>query len=422
MDKEILIIDPDVSTALRVKEVISGYKIISRSRLSSGIKAVRPEGQIVLINSVLPDGSGIEGLKEIRTYYPEAVIIIFQEGAKEASIKTLKAGAYACVEKPINEEFLKIILNRAFRHLGLKEKLQGIKTAGERGHAIVLKSPEMLKVMRRIEKVSQKNAPIVLSGEDGTGRELIARTIHKKGHRKAGPFITLKAGDSLLQIDDNIKNAERGTLFIKGFEDLDEESRKKILMLAREGRFIPSESKEALKANVMVIVAVKDSTGLDWTEIKVPPLRNRRQDILPLAKHFLKESQEIFETSQKRLSRELEGFLLGYDWTGNVKELKNAIRKACILSKGEIIGKHDLLSEGIGSIKEFLESKLNRYLYEIAGVNKSNLYDTVVLEVQKSLIEIALKKTNGNQLQAAKLLDISRNTLSSKIKGLRTPT
>ncbi|MBI4823835.1 MAG: sigma-54-dependent Fis family transcriptional regulator [Nitrospirae bacterium] len=415
MDKEILIIGNDESTVQRLKECVKGFKIISRSRLSpSGLNAIKPEGQIVLLD--LPEGAFIAGVKEIRTYYPQALIIAIQvESKKQSSITAMKEGAYACIEKPMDEEILRLTLKSAEMHLALMEEIQRLKALGLVSYTIVGKSPEMLSVIRKIQKVSEKNAPVIVSGEDGTGRQLVARAIHNQSLRRGGPFITLSVSEED-RLEEKVKSAEGGTLFINGVEGFDKDLLRKLFMLVDKGRFPTSE--ETPKANVMVIASSKGK-DLDWTEIKVPALRNRRQDILPLAKHFLKEAEAMFETGKKRFSKELEDFLLSYDWPGNVKELKTAIRKACIISKEEVIGKHDLLGEGIGTIKEFLEAKLNRYINEVGGVNKSNLYDTVVSEVQKSLIEIALKKTNGNKLQAAKLLDISRNTLGSKTKVSR---
>ena len=153
-------------------------------------------------------------------------------------------------------------------------------------------------------------------------------------------------------------------------------------------------------------------------QIKLPSLRDRREDVLLLAKHFLKEAQKKFNTGQKDLSKEAKDFIAKYDWPGNVRELENTIKSACILSNGTTIEKRDLhVEEGNSySIKEFLEDKLKKYLKDMTQLETANLHTTVMSEVEKAVISIVLKETKGNQLKAAKTLGINRNTLRTKIK------
>jgi len=153
----------------------------------------------------------------------------------------------------------------------------------------------------------------------------------------------------------------------------------------------------------------------------VPPLRERKEDIPLLIKSFLQEAVKKLETGEKKLAKETKAFLEQYDWPGNVRELENVIKRACVLSTGTIIEKKDLHIEEANSysIKDFLEEKLKRYLKDMAKITNLNLYDTVLSEVEKALIAIVLKETNGNQLKTARLLGINRNTLRTKIKGYK---
>ncbi len=204
----------------------------------------------------------------------------------------------------------------------------------------------------------------------------------------------------------------------------------------QEKEFSPLGGNDLIKADVRVIGATnKDlldavSKGLfredlyyrfNVVQIKLPPLRERKEDIPLLAKYFLNEAVEKLETGEKELSKEAKASLLKYDWPGNVRELENVIKRACVLSQGAVIEIKDLLIEedNSGSIKDFLEEKLKRYLKDMTKITNLNLHDAVLSEVEKALITIVLRETKGNQLKTAKVLGINRNTLRTKIKGYK---
>jgi DNA-binding NtrC family response regulator len=159
-------------------------------------------------------------------------------------------------------------------------------------------------------------------------------------------------------------------------------------------------------------------TILNSVPLRVPSLRERKEDILPIAEYFLEKTVAKFGTGAKELSKEAEDFLLKYDWPGDVCELDEMIKKAVLLTSAEMIERKDLVLGNVNccSIKDFLEEKLKRYLKEMTQLNNCNLYSTVLSEVERSLISIVLKETGGNQLKAAKTLGINRNTLRTKIK------
>jgi DNA-binding NtrC family response regulator len=158
--------------------------------------------------------------------------------------------------------------------------------------------------------------------------------------------------------------------------------------------------------------------ALHECHIKMPPLRERKEDILPMAQYFLSEFVKKFETGPKEFSRDATDFLLKYEWPGNNRELEDFVKRAAILTQASVIHKKDLCIDDVGSysIQEFLEEKLKRYLNEMTKLENCNLHTTVMSEVEKSLINIIIQETGGNQLKAAKTLGINRNTLRSKIK------
>jgi two-component system nitrogen regulation response regulator GlnG len=311
----------------------------------------------------------------------------------------------------------------------------------------------MLKVFKEIGRVAPKDVTVLISGESGTGKELAARVIHNNSKRKLGPFIAINLASipkELMEAElfgwekgaftgavektaGKIQTADGGTLFLDEISELDIDLQAKMLRFLQEQEYSPLGSSKIIKADVRIIGATnKDlrecvKNGLfredlyyrfNVIEIKLPTLRERKDDIIPIARYFLKESIRSFELSPKDFSKDAEKALTAYSWPGNVRELENTIKRATILSKGSLIERRDLFSNDytLCSIKEFLEGKLNGFLDKMAKLENSNLYEAVVSEVEKALFSMVLKETNGNQVRAAKMLGINRNTLNKKIK------
>jgi len=321
---------------------------------------------------------------------------------------------------------------------------------------IMGKSPKILRVFKEIRKVASGDEAVIISGENGTYKELVAKTIHYNSRRHKGPFIAVNVSsipEKLAEAElfgcekgafagsaekrtGRITEADGGTIFISEIVQLEPETQKKLLGFVKSGEFKPLGGNNPLKSDARLIAAtsrnipeivsdghcIKDLYDVfSAVQVRIPPLRERREDILPLAKYLLKEAVTKFETEEKELSKEAKDFLVKYDWTGNIRELENTIKKAAILSNGALISKKDLMlgDAGACSIEEFLEEKLKRYLKEMTELGNCNLYDTVLSEVERSLINIVLRETGGNQLKAAKTLGINRNTLRAKIKEYR---
>ncbi len=193
----------------------------------------------------------------------------------------------------------------------------------------------------------------------------------------------------------------------------------------KEKRFTPVGGAEALRVDVRVVCAAEDLDKKDplfkcfSTRISIPPLRERTEDIVPLAEYFAKSACLAHGTGHKRLSRDAKKYLTGHAWPGNTGELKNAVVKACLLAREPLIERRHLAS-GDGSaycsVREFLDDKLNGYISGMAKLENSCLYETVTSEFEKALLELVLKETGGNQLKASKILGLNRNTMRSKIK------
>lgn len=460
-EKEVLIIDDDDAITWVVKKALepSGYKVVSRPRLSSGLKAVKGDSQLVLLDLVLPDGNGLDALREIRSLYRDAaVIMITAHGRMETTIEAMKEGAYDYIEKPFDIEELRIVVDKAFRDMAMREELNKLRSATAEAEEpqIIGRSPKMLKVFKDIGRIASKDITVLITGESGTGKEIVAKAIHHNSNRRGGPFVAINSASipkDLLEAElfgwekgaftgagerrrGKIDSANGGTLFLDEISELDMNLQAKLLRFIQDRRFSPLGSNHVVEADVRIIGAtnrdLKDAVSrrifredlyyrFDVVQIKLPPLRERREDILPLARHFLEDAEKKFNAGKKDLSKEARDLLSRYHWPGNVRELENAIKRAYVLSSGAIIEKRDLLLEEAGSysIEEFLEDRLRRYLKEMVNLDNCNLYDAVISEVEKALIKIVLNETGGNQLKAAKTLGINRNTLRSKIKEYR---
>lgn len=458
MDKKILVIDDDESIIWVIKKTLEplGYSITSRTRLASGLRAVQDLPNLILLDLVLPDGDGLEGLREIHSTYPDAIVIMITAHAKmQTTITAMKEGAYDYLEKPFDVDELRIAVEKAFRDLAMREELKAFKKAAFETESpqMLGKSPAMLKVFKDIGKVAAKDLTVLITGESGTGKELVAKAVHVNSRRSIGPFVPINAASipkDLLESElfgykkgaftgavkdkpGKIEAANGGTLFLDEISEMELGLQAKMLRFLQDKEFCPLGSNDPIRADVRIMGATNRNLAeavakglfredlyyrFNVVQIKLPPLRERKEDIALLTKNFLRESVDKLETGEKELSKEAKASLLKYDWPGNVRELENVIKRACVLSQGTVIEKKDLLidEDSSVSIKDFLEEKLKRYLKDMTKVTNFNLYDTVLSEVEKALITIVLRETKGNQLKTARVLGINRNTLRSKIR------
>ncbi|MBN2654923.1 MAG: sigma-54-dependent Fis family transcriptional regulator [Nitrospirae bacterium] len=457
MEKKILVIDDDKSISWVIEKALEplGFEVVSRSTIKSGLK-VSDSFNLILLDLMLPDGNGLDALKEIKVFNPDAIVImVTAQGRMSVAIEAMKEGAYDYLEKPFDIDELKIVVERAFSELLMRKELMMLRQAKDEclPYEMIAKSKGMLKIFKEIGKVAPKDVTVLISGESGTGKELVARAVHNNSRRKVGPFVAINAASipkDLLEAelfgwekgaftgavergDGKISSAEGGTLFLDEISELDINLQAKLLRFMQEKEYSRIGSSKTLKANVRVIGATNQdlvksiSSGrfredlyyrFNVVELRVPPLRERKDDILPLAGHFLSSAVRDFELGPKDFTKEAEKFLLQYEWPGNVRELENMVKRTSILSKNIRIDRRDLAAGDYSacSIGDFIEVKLCTIMKKLSKVENSDLYSTVISEVEKSLISIVLKETGGNQLKASRILGINRNTLAKMIK------
>lgn len=459
-ENRVLIVDDDEAVVWVVQKTLEplGYETRAVNTLAKAKRAIT-DANVILLDMVLPDGNGLDLIPEIKGSNPEAeVIVVTANGRMESAINAMKEGAYDYLEKPFDIEELTITVKRAFRDIQMRQEITALRNKAEDRMPlqIVGKSKAMIKVFKEIGKVSQKDVTVLITGESGTGKELVARAIHNNSLRRYGPFVAINCASipkDLLEAElfgwekgafsgaherriGKIQSASGGTLFLDEISELDITLQAKLLRFLQEHEYSPIGSDKVLKGDVRVIGAtnkdlkrcVENGTfredlfyRLNVIEIRLPALRERKEDIVLLARYFLEEALRLFDMPHKDLSTDAIKALLQYDWPGNVRELQNTIKRASILSKGSLIERKDLFEEAHSScsIQDFLANKLSNYIQKMANLENSSLYDTVITEVERALITLVMKQTEGNQSKASKLLGINRNTLSKKLKELK---
>ncbi len=464
MSKRLLVLDDDESAVCVIRKALEplGYDVEASTSFRAGIKNVG-KYKLILVDLMLADCKGIDAFKEIKVCSSDTlVIIVTTNGHMESAIDAIKEGAYDYLKKPFDIEELKIVVDKAFKDIAMREELLKLRQSKEdampfqRVGQIIGKSRGILKVFREIARVAPKDVTVLISGEIGTGKELVARAIHKSSRRKFGPFIALDSSyfpkelmeaelfgwekgafpGAVERKEGKISAAEGGTLFLAQIAGLDIKVQAKLLRFLEEQQYSPIGSNKVIKGDVRIIGATNKDLKecvreglfrddlyrrLNVIEIKLPLLRERKEDILPLARHFLKESIKVFALPPKDFSSDAEKSLTSYEWPGNVTELENCVKRASILSLGRLVERKDLFANNYSacSVREFLEGKINCFLKKMTRVDNSNLYETIIAEVDKALLSIVLQETNGNQVKAAKILGINRNTLNKKMKAYK---
>ncbi len=399
---------------------------------------------LVLLDLMLPDISGIDLLKEIKQRNPEIpVIILSAQESIEVALKTLKLGAADYFSKPIDFPKLEFALRNSLKLAALSREVKNLQESVEtRLHFenIISQSGEMQDVFKLVNKVTHVDICVLILGESGTGKELIARAIHYNSNRRSGPFIVVNCASiphDLLESElfghergaftgaiqrriGKFEQANGGTIFLDEIGELDQSLQSKILRVIQEKQFDRVGGSETLTIDARLIFATHRDL---WEEVKLkifredlyyristfpimlPPLRQRRSDILLLADHFLKKFGEEIGKPNIRFSRKALDLLYNYQWPGNVRELENAIQRGLVLTDGQTLTERELPNfiQSYGSAETSLKQN---------SIFQENQNSIIPFEkIKENAIRQALKITNGNIAEAAQKLKIGRATL-----------
>ena len=398
---------------------------------------------VVLLDLKLPGAGGLEALHQIRERRPDVVIIVVTGyGTVQSAVQAMKNGAYDYVTKPFSMEELRLLLERVSSHLKLKTENRMLreKIKSKQGFgSIVGRAPEMEKLYRIIAKAAQSTHPVLILGESGTGKEMVARSIHFSGPFRDKPFIPVDCGSLVPTLieselfgyvkgaftgavqsrDGLLAIAEGGTVFLDEVGELPVDLQAKLLRAIQEREIRPVGSTRRIAINVRILAATNRDLEqavaqgtfrrdlyfrLNVLSLRIPPLRERRQDIPLLAAHFLERLSRA-SGQERSVSDEAMKALLAYDWPGNVRELENCLERACAFTTGPMIQVADLPSSihsAPGTIPIGVEGTTTKIL-PMAQLEKQTILNTIT-------------QLNGDKLLAARLLGIGKTTLYRKLK------
>ena len=446
-DYNILIIDDEATQRDVLKGYLmkKGYTIFSASSGKEGIEMVRKNPvDIILSDYKMPDLSGLDVLEQIKKINPEiSFVIVTAYGTVENAVKAMRIGAFDYISKPVDLDELDLMIERIIEHKNLKSENQLLKSQLQDKHkvtSIVSQSAKMEEVINIAVRVADSKATVLITGENGTGKEVIAKAIHYMSPRKDSPFVAVNVPaltETLLESElfghekgaftgaDKMKKgrfeiAHGGTLFLDEVGDIPQSIQVKLLRVLQEHQFERVGGTEKIEVDVRIIAAtnkdleqkIKDGTfredlyyRLNVVSIKIPPLRERKEDIIPLIDNFIGNFCKENNKERLEVSKEAADLLMKYNYPGNVRELENIIERAVVLTRGKVISLNDLPM----NIKGFKEEK------SMAILGKGTLTDQVEA-LEKQLIYDALQESGGNQTQAGKLLGLTERNLRYKLK------
>jgi DNA-binding NtrC family response regulator len=448
----IMVIDDEPLMRMTIQDALlaEGYKVLSAETGGSGLTLLREnQADMVITDLRLPDMDGIQILREVKKIGPETqVILITGYGSIDSAVTAMKEGASDYLTKPFSMDELLLTIRRILRIRELEEENSSLRKKVQERYGLeglVGKSPPMLKIYELIETVSQTDATVLINGESGTGKEMAANAIHLQSPRKNAPFIKVNCAalpETLLETElfghekgaftgalrqrkGRFESANRGTLFLDEIGDLPLSVQVKLLRVLQERQFERVGGNETLSVDVRLICATQKDLKeeirkgtfredlyyrLNVVPVLLPPLRERRGDILLLADHFVEKFSRKMGKEITGLSKDAKTLLLKYSFPGNIRELENMIERAIALIKENVIQPFDLPEEVCGQTTPI------RDICEKIRGSKPLAAATKLFE--REYIQSVMEKTKGKKGQAADILGISRKTLWEKIKEL----
>lgn len=469
--RTILVADDDraIRTVLSQALGRAGYTVRATSSASTLWRWVEEgTGDLVITDVVMPDENGLDLVPRIKRLRPDMrVIVMSAQSTFMTALKAAQRGAFEYLPKPFDLKELLAIVARALSAPAI------VAAAAEEGEGerlpLVGRSPAMQEIYRTVARLTTTDLTVMITGESGTGKELVARALHDYGRRRTGPFVAINMAaiprelieselfghergaftGALARGVGRFEQAAGGTLFLDEIGDMPPEAQTRLLRVLQEGEFTTVGGRNPIKANVRIVAATHRDLRqairqglfredlfyrLNVVPIRLPPLRERIEDIPLLARHFL-DRAKASGLPGKQLDSEAMERLRQHSWPGNARELENLMRRLAALYPQEVIGPDAVTAElaeaePVAMIEmrspETLEQAVERHLSTFVAAQKDglpvrDLYERVLAEVERPLLRLALAATRGNQIKAAAMLGLNRNTLRKKIKELDLP-
>ena len=465
--ERILIVDDDLSLCHFLKKTLSqkGYEIITcHTGRDAGESVNEQEPNLVLLDNKLPDRAGLDILKELKENKPKMPVVIMTAfGTTDTAIEAMRRGAFDYILKPFELEEISELVAKGLEANKLMKRAVAIPALSEYmedSDQIIGKSKPMQEIFKLIGQVAESDVTVLIRGESGTGKELVARAIYQHSRRKDGPFLAINCAaipETLLESElfghekgaftgaskrriGKFEQCHQGTILLDEVGDMSLSTQAKILRVLQEGEFERIGGNETIKVDVRVLAStnrkleesIKEGKfredlyyRLKIMTIALPPLRERKEDIQELTEYFFHLYNRQLGTQVSYIDPSIFKKLLSYTWPGNVRELGNTIKRGLILAKGDVLSEEEIIfdeGDGVTSFgsEEELEKSLNKMLdpliSDILRFWGTGLHSNLLDKVERFLIQKALTETGGNQVQASKLLGISRNTLRHRIE------
>ncbi|MBI3785094.1 MAG: nitrogen regulation protein NR(I) [Deltaproteobacteria bacterium] len=467
----ILIADDEESIRWVLRTALSGegHAVEDLDRGEAALQRLIDERyDLALVDIKMPDLDGLSLLTRAREANVQTpIVIITAQNTMANAIEAMKRGAYDYLTKPFDLEEVRLLVQRALEMKQQAAELTRLERDNRRrfelGVELIGKTPAMQEIFKTIGRVAQTDATVLVQGESGTGKELIARAIHAHSQRWSGPFVALNCSAvprDLLESElfghergaftgaheqraGVFEVAQGGTLFLDEIGDMPLELQAKLLRVVQERELTRIGGREVIKVDGRLIAATNQDLEravkqgrfredlffrLNVVPINVPPLRLRRGDIPDLVAYFIEKINREMGTNISGISPEASAVLNGHSWPGNVRELENTLVRAAVLAPGPTLMPRDLAlatressttNYDDLSLEDVVRLKLKEYFRQTRDVEPTNLYDLILERVERPLIELTLERTAGNQLKAAAILGINRNTLHKKITQLK---
>ena len=422
---------------------------------------------LAIVDIRLPDISGLDLLSRARDESLDVPFLVMTaESTMQNAIEAMKRGAFDYLTKPFDIEEMQLLVERALGVRRLSRMVENLKDEMRPqftpGSGLVGKSPAMQEIYKTIGRVAESDASVLLQGESGTGKELIARALHFHSGR-SGPFVAINCSAiprDLLESElfghergaftgavertlGKFEIAHEGTLFLDEISELPLDLQAKLLRVLQEREFMRVGGREPIRSDARIISATNRDLAelvrkgrfredlffrLNVVPISIPPLRSRRSDIPELVRFFIQKINRDMKANIHGLAPDAERLLVEHSWPGNVRELENALIRACVLAGGRTLTASDFhfsgdsggppATAGDAALDELVRRKLRDALPAEAEALPKDLHAMALSWVERPLLEFVLEKTGGNQLRAAEILGINRNTLRKKITTL----
>ena len=466
--KTVLIADDDSAIRTVLSQALSraGYSVRSTATAAALWRWVTEgQGDAVVTDVVLPDENAFDVIPRIKKLRPTLpVIVMSAKNTIMTAITAAERGAYDYLPKPFDLNALVQTVGRALEQSA--KPVPANANQPSESLPIVGRSPAMQEIYRIIARLTQTELTVMIVGESGTGKELVARALHDYGRRRRGPFVAVNMAaiprelieselfghekgaftGATSRVAGRFEQAEGGTLFLDEIGDMPLEAQTRLLRVLQQGEYTTVGGNMPIRSNVRIITATHRDLRqlinqgqfredlfyrLNVVPLRLPALRERAEDIPDLVRHFLAQAAKE-GLPRKDVAREAIEQLQTYRWPGNVRELENLLRRLVAieiedtitaaviereLSSFSVLSASEPTDISGNSLPEFLENHLSRYFASFGqGLPPTGLYDRILAEVEPPLLRAALAATNGNQLRAAELLGINRNTLRVKLR------